>query len=565
MSAEYVGKYKLLKKIATGGMAEIFLAETTGPGRFVKRMVIKRILPHLVGDEKFLTMFQDEANLAALMSHPNIVQIFDLGEESGSYYIAMEHVSGYNLRAIIQLSNKHGMWLAPEYIAKLGSQICEGLEYAHNFCHDGHHLHLIHRDVSPQNLILSTQGVIKVVDFGIAKAKSNMQETQAGIIKGKLAYMSPEQVKGQTLDRRSDLFSLGIVLFELATHTRPFHGKSDIDMLRAILESHPQPISSMRPDFPHELENIILRSLTKNREERYQSAREMLYDLERFIQSWGQPIGPFQLQELITTLKGLDQEENAAPEPTPAPAPAPPPHSRPTPPPPNPSYAAPPPPPVPKHPGAPEDFNNAKTAWSDNQPQSSGYNNQPMSYPPQNNAQPASPWNTPQQQQPSSPWNNNGQYAAEASLGGMDEWDDDGEVTILTGPGSSFPKLADMLPPKQDLGDSDLQTFNEPPAPPPSRTLIDDEAIPNNVVRNYLNPDDDQDEEGGETIVNIKNAAKRKMAPPANWATPQQTIPQPAQNPMPSAPKNSKLKMFLGIFLGILLSGGILFALMKYL
>lgn len=383
---EQVGKYRLLKKLATGGMAHIYLAEQSGLGGFKKRLVIKRILPHLIDDEKFLQMFQDEARVAAMMNHPNIVQIFELGEADNNYYIAMEYVAGYNLRAIIQMSNDHGIWLAPEYIAKLGSQICEGLEYAHNFCDDeGNHLNIIHRDVSPQNIILSNQGIIKIVDFGIAKAKSNAQETQAGIIKGKLAYMSPEQVKGQPLDRRSDLFSLGIVLYELATHQRPYQGKSDIDMLRAILESNPIRIETVRPDFPLAFSQIIYRALAKNREDRYPSARELQWDLEQFLQSSGKAVTTFQLRELVTRLEQLDQNHDkddessgaadvAAPTPAPTPAPAPAPPrmaARPGMPPPPPAFPGQPPgtpgavPPGAKAPASPSDFDeDSETMWA---------------------------------------------------------------------------------------------------------------------------------------------------------------------------------------------------------
>ncbi|MEM1008698.1 MAG: serine/threonine-protein kinase, partial [Myxococcota bacterium] len=338
--AEQIGKYLLLKKIATGGMAELHLAEQSGPGGFKKRLVLKRILPHLLGDENFLKMFQDEARVAAMMNHPNIVQIFDLGEHDGTYYIAMEYVAGFNLRSLIRICNANGLWLSPEYIAKIGSQICEGLEYAHNFCDvEGNHLNLIHRDVSPQNLILSRQGMIKIVDFGIAKAKST-QQTQAGTIKGKLAYMSPEQVKGLQLDRRSDIFSLGIVLYELATYNRPIQGKTDIDMLRAILNSPPQSIQSYRPDFPTGLSAVIERALSKERDIRYASARDMQWDLERFIQQWDRPIQIFQLQELVQQLEHMEQAESemisppdpsspSAPPPSriPTPAPEPTPHA----------------------------------------------------------------------------------------------------------------------------------------------------------------------------------------------------------------------------------------------
>ncbi len=302
------GKYLLIKKLATGGMATIYLAEYTGPGGFKKQLVIKQILPQLADDEKFVQMFYDEGRVAAMMNHPNIVQIFEMGvEEEDKHYIAMEYVPGYNLRKVIQLLDKNGIWLAPEYIAKIGSQICDGLDYAHNFRDsEGNHLNIIHRDVSPQNLILSVQGTVKIVDFGIAKAKSNFQETQAGVIKGKLAYMSPEQIKNMKLDRRSDIFSLGIVLYELATHRRPFRGKSDLELLRSILQDPPTPIEKFRSDFPKELSQIIYKALAKDRDKRYSTARELQWDLEKFIQSWGRPIGTSQLQEVVRHLRQFE-------------------------------------------------------------------------------------------------------------------------------------------------------------------------------------------------------------------------------------------------------------------
>lgn len=501
---EQVGKYRLLKKLATGGMAHIFLAEQSGLGGFRKRLVIKRILPHLVGDEKFLQMFQDEARVAAMMNHPNIVQIFELGEADKSYYIAMEYVSGFNLREVIQRSNENGIWLAPEYIAKLGSQICEGLEYAHNFCDDeGNHLNIIHRDISPQNIILSNQGIIKIVDFGIAKAKSNAQETQAGIIKGKLAYMSPEQVKGQTLDRRSDLFSLGIVLHELATHQRPFQGKSDIDMLRAILDSSPARVEDMRPDFPIELSNIIYKALAKNRDDRYPSAREFQWDLEQFIQSSGKAVTTFQLRELVSKLEQLDTNDskeevsgsNPAPAPpqpaqaqaAPTPPPAPPiPAKRPGPP--------PPPPPTPggnipaspqRGPAAPEDFDeDGETMWATDIKLPPGppggsapAGNVVAQLPPQPSAQiapaqpamtppPASSRFTPPPQQPN--W-----AQPQTSSTPNDDWEEE-DATVLSPsplavdfkpeapPGMQAPTAQAPRPNFNQLGHNDLDTITEP-------------------------------------------------------------------------------------------------------
>ncbi|MBK07524.1 MAG: hypothetical protein CL920_19350 [Deltaproteobacteria bacterium] len=533
---EQIGKYTLLKKIAVGGMAEIHLSEQSGPGGFKKQLVIKRILPHLVNDEKFLQMFQDEARVAAMMNHPNIVQIFDLGQEDSNFYIAMEYVSGFNLRSIIQQSNNHGMWLAPEYIAKIGSQIAEGLEYAHNFCDpNGNHLNLIHRDVSPQNIILSKQGIIKIVDFGIAKAKSNVQETQAGVIKGKLAYMSPEQVKGQTLDRRSDLFSLGIVMFELATHQRPFHGKTDIDMLRAILEIGPQPIDHLRPDFPHELNRIITRCLSKDRDNRYQSAREVQWDLENFLQSWGRPIGTYQLKELVNRVEQLENGENNASHhpPTPAPAPA--------------------PLPQPVHAPAPSNnFAEEETAWA-NDPRRLNQNNQNN----HNNG-----WDNSHQNQ----WSNHHHDNA----GSWDD-DDDDEVTILNFPPSSNRPQRHHTPspvamPHGQLGARDLDTVYEPSAESPGSMTRLDEPVPQEIANSYMGKGANTP---APTVVNSPIPIARPAQPRSNPSTMPQPAPSwnpPATSPhvpaiQPNQTKKKNSSLMLGLSIAFVLAGGVAAAL----
>lgn len=497
-------KYNLLKKIAVGGMAEIFLAEQTGPGGFKKRLVIKRILEHLIkeGDSKFLQMFQDEARLAAGLSHPNIVQIFELGQDNGTYYIAMEYIHGYNLRSVIKDCNKHGMWLSPEYIAKIGSQICEGLEYAHNFCDsDGSHLNIIHRDVSPQNLILSNQGVIKIVDFGIAKASSNEVKTQAGVIKGKLAYMSPEQVKGQKLDRRSDIFSLGIVLYELATHQRPFQGKSDLDILRAILEAKPTPIEQFRPDFPHEMSQIIYRALAKNREDRYSSSRDLQWDLERFIQNWGKPIGPFQLQQLVSKLEELnDEAANVAVTPavpvTPPPQPAP----RPAPP------VAPPMPPAPA-------YNPMEAPSYDDLEEDTIYNPKGRSF-----TQPTAP----PSHTPSHTPNHNSGYNKNTPLwDNPSDFEEEGEVTVMNASPivspSDFRKLAMMTQQSQDqMDDQDLMTIHE------SGNALNPSEL--EKMNSFLKP-----QQGGGPATMLDSSL------PANMPIPDYLSPPPNQAPVASA------------------------------
>ncbi|HEX9081527.1 MAG TPA: protein kinase, partial [Holophagaceae bacterium] len=218
---EEYGNYYLLEKIAVGGMAELFKAQQRGVQGFQKIVAIKRILPHFSDNEDFVTMFIDEAKLAAQLTHPNIVQIFDLGKAGSSYYIAMEYVNGRDLRTLLKKVREYGMPIPEQVAAFVVMKVAAALDYAHRKRgFDDRELKLVHRDISPQNVILSTEGAVKLVDFGIAKAASKASHTVAGALKGKLLYMSPEQATGQALDNRSDLYSLGLVLFELLTGER---------------------------------------------------------------------------------------------------------------------------------------------------------------------------------------------------------------------------------------------------------------------------------------------------------------------------------------------------------
>src|SRR5262249_47010687 len=221
-----LGKYQLLRKLATGGMAEVFLAKTDGPMGFEKLLVIKRILPHLAEDPQFVEMFLGEAKLAAQLNHPNLVQIFDFGRAEGSYFIAMEYIDGPNLRTL-QVRARDLRRMVPFPIAaRIVSWAAEGLAYAHDFqdLATGQPLHLVHRDVSPDNILVGRSGTVKLVDFGIAKATGQSHQTQAGTVKGKVAYMAPEQLRGEPLDRRVDLYPLRIGPSELCTGRMPFEG-----------------------------------------------------------------------------------------------------------------------------------------------------------------------------------------------------------------------------------------------------------------------------------------------------------------------------------------------------
>ena len=238
MSAQPFGKYQLLRKLATGGMAEVWLAQQTGIEDFRRSVVIKRILPHLAEDAEFVQMFLNEAKIAARFSHPNIAQIFDLGRENGSYFIAMEYVHGEDLGRIMRKAWSAGQWLTKPLALRIIAEACQGLFYAHERVDEstGRPLRVVHRDVSPQNILVSFEGSVKLVDFGIAKAADQASLTRSGAIKGKFAYMSPEQASGKPLDHRSDIFALGLVLYELLTGVRPIKRENDLATLQAALE-----------------------------------------------------------------------------------------------------------------------------------------------------------------------------------------------------------------------------------------------------------------------------------------------------------------------------------------
>lgn len=301
--AKHLGEYTLENLLAIGGMAEIWLARREGPAGFSKRLVIKRILPNLAQDEKFREMFLDEARVAANLEHPNIVRIYELGEVDGSYFIAMEYVDGPDLDYLIERAAQLGVVFPSVLAARIVADALAGLDYAHTVRgEDGQPLGLVHRDISPHNVMVNRSGVVKVCDFGVAKAATSRHKTQAGAVKGKFAYMSPEQIAAKPLDGRSDLFGMGIVLYELTTNQRPFGDADELLAVTAILTQRPQDPRTFVDDFPPDLERIIMRALAKNRDERYANAREMQADLERFIQGRGEILGPREISAYMDDL-----------------------------------------------------------------------------------------------------------------------------------------------------------------------------------------------------------------------------------------------------------------------
>ena len=281
--ANQFGPYRLLEKIAVGGMAEVFKAKRAGIEGFEKVVALKRILPHLSTNQEFVVMFVDEAKVVVRLAHPNIVPIFDLGRIDDSYYIAMELVQGRDLRSVIRRARQHSLELSVELAVLITSRVCAALEYAHRKRDEnGRAMRIVHRDISPQNILLSFEGEVKLTDFGIAKAAHKASVTQRGTLRGKVTYMSPEQASGAAMDGRSDLFSLGIVLYELVTGRRPFGSTdaSDKRLLELVRECRVTPPTVFNPSLPGLVERITLRALQRDPESRYADAGSMQADLE---------------------------------------------------------------------------------------------------------------------------------------------------------------------------------------------------------------------------------------------------------------------------------------------
>ena len=282
------GDYYLFERVAVGGMAEVFKGVSYGVEGFERLFAVKRVLPNISEDQEFIEMFIDEAKIAVQLTHANIGQIFELGNAEDSYFIAMEFVQGKDTRAIFDRARARSIPLDIPMACHIVKEVCEALEYAHSKRNEKQEpLGLIHRDVSPQNILVSYDGEVKLIDFGIAKAAGKASKTQAGILKGKFGYMSPEQVRGKSIDRRSDLFSLAVVLFELLTLERCFQGESDFSTLEKVRNVDIRRPSAINRDIPPELERIVLRGLARNPDERYQTAAELQDALQKFLYQSG--------------------------------------------------------------------------------------------------------------------------------------------------------------------------------------------------------------------------------------------------------------------------------------
>jgi len=298
---ERFGKYEIIRRLATGGMAEIYLARATGIEGFEKQVVLKRILPQYADDDEFVSMFLDEARLAATLHHSNVVQVFDIGAVDGQYFLSMELLQGQDGRHLMRAAARAG-GLPIEHALSIVMGVCAGLHYAHEHTVDGKPLGLVHRDVSPQNVFVTYDGNVKLLDFGIARASSRLSQTRAGSLKGKIAYMSPEQCSGLPLDRRSDVFSASIFLWEMTTGRRLYTGDSDFEVMRKLREEDPPRPSTVGFAYPRALERIVLKGLQRDREQRYASAEELLLELEAFAREARMPVSTVRLSKYMREL-----------------------------------------------------------------------------------------------------------------------------------------------------------------------------------------------------------------------------------------------------------------------
>jgi len=272
-AGDRIGKYVVRGKLAEGGMAEIYLAASQGAEGFEKEVVIKRVRSFLATDPGFVDMFIAEARLASQLNHANVVQIFDFAKHEDTYYLAMEYVRGCSLADLSKKCKEPGERMPPVLVAHIGAEVARGLNYAHRLKVNGEPLYLVHRDVTPHNVLLSFDGAVKLTDFGIAKAGNKL--TSPGMLKGKFAYMSPEQSRGEAVDARTDVFALGIVLWEMLTGARLFNADSELAVLRAVQQGDIQPPSRGRANIPEDLSAVVMKALARDMAARFQTAGEL--------------------------------------------------------------------------------------------------------------------------------------------------------------------------------------------------------------------------------------------------------------------------------------------------
>lgn len=279
--ATRLGSYEIVRRLAVGGMAELFLARTVGPLGFEKLVVLKKVLPHFSENPRFVQLFLDEARLAAGLDHPHIAHVYDMGMIAGNYFFTMEYVHGRDVRSVLRETAQRKQRFSIELAVQITCAVASALHHAHERRHkDGTLLGIVHRDVSPSNVVISYDGAIKLLDFGVAKAAGSSTRTRTGTLKGKVSYMSPEQASGARIDRRSDVFSLGVMLWEMVATRRLFKAENDLATIQRIINTNAPALCSVRPECPPELERIVQNALERDLERRYQTAQQLQSELE---------------------------------------------------------------------------------------------------------------------------------------------------------------------------------------------------------------------------------------------------------------------------------------------
>jgi serine/threonine-protein kinase len=293
-------RYRVIKRLASGGMAEVFVAESAGIEGFRKQVAIKRVLPQLSKKEQFIAMFLDEARLSAHLSHSNVVSVFDIGVGDGTYFIVMEYVDGADLKGVVDHYKKIDQLMPVEAACFIATRICQGLAYAHELkTGEGKPLQIIHRDITPANVLITRYGEVKIVDFGLAKASSQLAESDQGVIKGKFGYLAPETVLERPVDQRVDVFAVGIILWEMLSGRRLFLGDTDFKTVRLVRDAIIPPLGPINRAVTPELEEIVKRALAKDPDQRYLTARELGHDLTRFLFRYAKPVSDDDVAELV--------------------------------------------------------------------------------------------------------------------------------------------------------------------------------------------------------------------------------------------------------------------------
>jgi len=296
MSSRPQQRYEVIERLDAGGMAEVFRGRAVSMKGFEKQVAIKRVLPNLAKNDRFVKMFLDEAKLSLHLDHANIVSVFDLGQSGDTYFIVMEYVDGANLKKVIEGARRAEGYVPTEIAVWIAAKVCEGLQYAHDKKGpDGRKLDIVHRDISPPNVLISNQGEVKLTDFGLAKATTQVELTDPGVVKGKFGYLSPEAARGEGVDPRTDVFATGILLWEMLAGKRLFQGQTDFDTLQQVRDAKVPPIRQFNARVPQALERIVLKALARDRDGRYTTARDLGRDLMQFLFSAGTSVTSYDL------------------------------------------------------------------------------------------------------------------------------------------------------------------------------------------------------------------------------------------------------------------------------